>query len=93
MWCLAVTYEKLGRHADAEAELKKFQAAFGDAAAYQCATIYAQWGNTAKALEWLGRAVRLPDGGVEYVKTDPLMHPLRSDPHFQAIVRELKFPD
>jgi TolB-like protein/Tfp pilus assembly protein PilF len=93
MWCLAVTFEKLGRHADAEAELKKLQAAFGDASAYQCATIYAQWGDSAKAIEWLGRAVRLPDAGVVYVKTDPLMDPLRQDPRFQAIERELKFPD
>jgi tetratricopeptide (TPR) repeat protein len=88
-----VTFEKLGRHADAEAELKKLQAAFGDASAYQCATIYAQWGDSAKAIEWLGRAVRLPDAGVVYVKTDPLMDPLRQDPRFQAIERELKFPD
>jgi TolB-like protein/Flp pilus assembly protein TadD len=93
MWCLAVTFEKLGRHADAEAELKNLQAAFGDAAAYQCATIYAQWGNTAKAIEWLGRAVRLPDAGVVYVKTDPLMDPLRNEPRFQAIERELRFPN
>ena len=93
MWCLAVTFEKLGRHADAEAELKKLQAVFGDAAAYQCATIYAQWGDAAKAIEWLGRAVRLPDPGVVYVKTDPLMDPLRKEPRFQAIERELKFPD
>ena len=93
MWCLAVTLEKLGLHADAEAELKKLQAVFGDAAAYQCATIYAQWGDAAKAIEWLGRAVRLPDAGVVYVKTDPLMDPLRKEPRFQAIERELKFPD
>ena len=93
MWCLSATYEKLGRHADAEAELTKMQVAFGDASAYQNATIYAQWGNTAKALELLGRAVRLPDAGVVYVKTDPLMDPLRNDPRFQAIERELKFPD
>jgi TolB-like protein/Flp pilus assembly protein TadD len=41
-WCLAVVYEKLGRHADAEGELAKLKAALGDAAAYQYATIYAQ---------------------------------------------------
>jgi TolB-like protein/Tfp pilus assembly protein PilF len=93
MWCLSLTYQKLGRRADAEAELKKFQATFGDAAAYQCATIYAQWGNAGKALEWLGRGVRLPDAGVVYVKTDPLMDPLRKEPRFQAIERELRFPD
>jgi TolB-like protein/Tfp pilus assembly protein PilF len=93
LWCLALTYEKLGRHVDAEAELKKLQDTFGDASAYQCATIYAQWGNTAKALEWLVRAVRLPDPGVGHVKTDPLIDPLRKEPRFQAIERELKFPN
>ena len=93
VWCLALTYEKLGRHVDAEAELKKLQTAFGDASAYQCATIYAQWGNTGKALEWLARAVRLPDPGVGHVKTDPLMDPLREEPRFQAVERALKFPN
>ena len=85
-------YDKLGRHADAEAELAKMKAAGGDAAAYQYATIYAQWGNRAKALEWLETAWRLRDPGLERLKTDPLMDPLRQEPRFQAIERELKFP-
>jgi hypothetical protein len=50
-------------------------------------------GNTAKALEWLARAVRLPDLGVVYMKTDALMDPLRNEPRFRAIERELRFPD
>jgi len=91
--CLAVSYDKLGRHADADAELAKLKAAFGDAAAYQFATIDAQRGNRAKALEWLATALRLRDPGLIYVKTDPLMDPLRKEPRFQAIERELKFPD
>ena len=91
-WCLAVIYDKLGRHADAEAELAKMKAALGDAAAYQYATIYAQWGNRAKALEWLETALRLRDPGLENLKTDPLLDPLRKEPRFQAIERELKFP-
>jgi len=92
-WCLAVTYDKLGRHADAEAELKKLQAAYGDAAAYQYATIYAQWGNKAKALEWLPTSMRVPCGCLVKVKTDPLLDPLRREPRFQAIERALKFPE
>jgi tetratricopeptide (TPR) repeat protein len=90
--CLAVTYDKLGRHADAEAELSKLKVALGDASAYQYATIYAQWGNRAKAREWLETALRLGDPGLENVKTDPLLDPLRQEPRFQAIERELKFP-
>jgi TolB-like protein len=91
-WCLSVVYDKLGRHADAEAELVKLKATQGDAAAYQYATIYAQWGNRAKALEWLETALRLRDPGLEALKTDPLLDPLRQEPRFQAIERELKFP-
>jgi TolB-like protein/tetratricopeptide (TPR) repeat protein len=91
--CLAVLYYKLGRHADAEAELAKMKAALGDTAAYQYATIYAEWGDRAKALEWLETAWRLRDGGLEYLKTDPLLDPLRKEPRFQAVMRELKFPN
>jgi TolB-like protein/Tfp pilus assembly protein PilF len=90
--CLAVIYDKLGRHADAQAVLAKMKAALGDDFAYQYATIYAQWGNRAQALEWLETALRLRDSGLEYLKTDPLMDPLRQEPRFQAIERELKFP-
>jgi hypothetical protein len=68
-----VVYDKLGRHTDAEAELAKLKAAAGDAAAYQYATIYAQWGNTPKALESLETAFRLQDPGLVALKTDPLM--------------------
>jgi len=91
-WCLAVTYEKLGRHADAEAVLAKLRASNGDGPAYQYATIYAQWGKTTQALDWLEAALRLHDTGLVYLKTDPLIDPLRKEPRFQAIERALKFP-
>jgi TolB-like protein/Flp pilus assembly protein TadD len=92
--CLAVIYDKLRRHADAEAELSKMKASLGDGWGYQYATIYAQWGNRAKAVEWLETALRLspPDPGLGLLKTDPLLDPLRQEPRFQAIERELRFP-
>jgi len=92
-WCLAIVYDKLGQHADAEAVLGKLRGTLGDNAAYQYATIYAQWGNIAKALEWLDTAMRLRDPGLVYLKTDPLMDPLRKEPRFQGVMRELKFPE
>jgi TolB-like protein/Flp pilus assembly protein TadD len=92
-FCLELVYYKLGRHADAEATFTKVRAEVGDAAAYQYAEMYTQWGNTPRALEWLQTAVRLHDKGVRLLKRDPLMDPLRKEPRFQAVMRELKFPD
>jgi hypothetical protein len=65
----------------------------GDAAAYQYAGIYAQWGNTPKAIEWLETALRLRAPGLEALKTDPLMDPIRQEPRFQTVMWELKFPN
>ena len=73
--------------------LRKLRAEAGDVPAYQYAEIYAQWGNTAKALEWLDTAVRLQDAALSWLKRDPLLDPLRNEPRFQVIERKLKFPD
>jgi hypothetical protein len=90
--CLAMVYDKLGRHADAEAELEKFKAAYGDSDAYEYATIHAQWGDRVRALQSLDTAVRLRDPGLSNLKSDPLLDSLRKGPRFRAIERELKFP-
>ena len=90
---LAVVYHKLGHSADAEASLERVKAKWGDAAAYGYAEIYAQWGNASKALEWLETAVRLRDVDLQGLKVEPALDPLRKEPRFQAIERELKFPD
>jgi TolB-like protein/Tfp pilus assembly protein PilF len=91
--CLAMTYEKLGRRADAQGMLAKLKAALGDSAAYQYAEISAQWGDVAAGLDWLEKSLQLRDPGLGYLKTDPLLDPLRKDPRFQAIERQLKFPE
>jgi len=52
--CLAIVYDKLGRRADAEAELARYKA--GNPAEddwYQYAQIYAEWGDATKALSCL----------------------------------------
>jgi TolB-like protein/Tfp pilus assembly protein PilF len=90
--CLALAYHKLGRQADAETALARFRALEGNAGAFRNATIYAQWGNAPKALEWLEMALQLRDPQLIYLKTEPLLDPLRQEPRFKAIERELKFP-
>jgi TolB-like protein/tetratricopeptide (TPR) repeat protein len=91
--CLVMVYDKLGRHADAEAEFAKLRASDGDGGAYEYAQIYAQWGDLSHALSWLETAVRLRDPGLVVMKMDQLLDPLRNEPRFQAIERELKFPE
>jgi TolB-like protein len=90
--CLAVSYHKLGKQANAETILAALKAEEGDSMAYQYAEIYTQWGDTEKALTWLDAAMRLRDPGLSGLKTDPLLDPLRKEPRFQAVERELKFP-
>ena len=91
-FCLAVTYDKLGRHPDAEKMLAKLRASQGDTAATQFAMIYAQWGDTKRALDWLETAMRLHSSDMLSVKTAFPYDPLRKEPRFQAIERELRFP-
>jgi TolB-like protein/Flp pilus assembly protein TadD len=90
--CLALTYHRLARYADAEAQLTKLKAAAARWA-YPCARIYAQWGNPSQALEYLESALRLRNPDLRRLKADPLMDPLRKEPRFQAIERALKFPN
>jgi eukaryotic-like serine/threonine-protein kinase len=90
--CLAISYQKLGRLADAESMLKTLQTWYGDRGAYQYAEIYSQWGNKSKALAWLEKAMRLHDSGLASLKVDQLLDPLRDEPRFQAIQHALKFP-
>lgn len=88
-----MVYDKLGRHADAQTELAKSVAKWGESAAVDYADVYAQWGNTTKALECLDTAMRLRHPELIQLKTDPLLDPLRKEPRFRAIERALKFPE
>ena len=88
-----MVYEKLGRHAEARQNFSRLQAESGDSAAVFYAMIYAQWGETARALDWLDTAMRHRDPYLIRVRQSPLFDPLRKEPRFQAIQSELKFPN
>ncbi len=91
--CLAIIYDKLGRHSDARAQVVTIRSSAKEAGAYLYAEIYAQWGKPAEALDWLDAAVRLRSPWLAGLKKDPLLDPLRQEPRFQAVMRELRFPD
>jgi tetratricopeptide (TPR) repeat protein len=91
-YCLTLVYHKLGRHAESETLLRKMQSANGDDGAMTYACVYAQWGDKAKALEWLETAMRTRNAGLSDLKASPELDPLREEPRFQAIERALNFP-
>jgi TolB-like protein/DNA-binding winged helix-turn-helix (wHTH) protein len=90
--CMPLIYEKLGQHETAQAALAALIAEQGDYSSYQYAEIYAQWGQPDQAIDWLDTGARVYDPGMESVKTDTLLDPIRSHPRFQELVRSLNFP-
>src|SRR5262249_30634817 len=90
--CMPLIYEKLGQRAAAEAALRAAIEAQGDGSAYQYDQTYAQWGQLEKALDWLEVGLRVRDPGMESLKTDAFLDPLREFPRFRKIQEALRFP-
>jgi TolB-like protein/Tfp pilus assembly protein PilF len=90
--CLALVYHALGRQGDGERELEKLRGIDEDHSAYTCATIYAQWGNKAEALRWLAKAVQLLDPGLQSLRVNWMLDPIRNEPEFKAIEARMNFP-
>jgi TolB-like protein/tetratricopeptide (TPR) repeat protein len=90
--CFALVYQKLGRHSDAKESMAQLRAKFADNAAVFYAMIYGQWGDKAEALKWLDVAMRQRDPYLIKLRMNGLFDPLRNEPRYQAVERELKFP-
>jgi len=59
---------------------------------YEVALIHAGLGEKDQAFEWLGRAYEEHDQGLIFLRVDPSLDPLRSDPRFQDLLRRMNFP-
>ncbi len=63
-----------------------------DTLAYQIAEVYAVRGETDKAFEWLQISYDNHDTGTLAILVDPLLHGLRDDPRYKALVAKMNFP-
>jgi TolB-like protein len=87
-------YARMGREAEAREmifELQKHVQNTG-IGRYEIALVYAGLGEKDEAFAWLEKSFAARDKGLIYLKIDPPLDPLRSDPRFQDLVRRVGLP-
>jgi serine/threonine protein kinase/Tfp pilus assembly protein PilF len=60
--------------------------------AWDAAGNYILAGDTARALDWLEKAIAQHDPNAPFANCLPIWDPVRSDPRFQALLRKMNFP-
>ena len=89
---LALAYHALGRMKEADAAHGELLEKDKEIAAFQIAEVHAFRGERDKAFEWLGRAYAQRDGGLLWVKGDPLLKSLESDSRHTAFLKKMRLP-
>lgn len=59
---------------------------------YEIAFIYAGLGDKDQAFKWLNSAFETRDKGITFLKVDPCLDPIRSDPRFKSLLARAGFP-
>ena len=85
---IAIAKHKLGDAAGSDAALAKLVSDFDDSA-YQQAEVHAQLGNLPEALSRLEASYAARDPGLLWIRNDPLLDPLRSQPRFKDLLSRL----
>ena len=75
-----------------DAILADYIAKYHAESAYQIAEIYAFRGEPDHAFEWLERASAQRDSGLVFIKGDPALKNLRSDPRYTALLNKMRLP-
>jgi serine/threonine-protein kinase len=83
-----------GRKADAEEALRNLLAISRTRYVnpFEIGLIYIGLGQSEEAFQWLNRAYKERSDLVVYLRVDPRLDPVRSDPRFQEMVRRMNFP-
>ena len=91
---LGNTYARAGRVREARECLRqlKQRSDVETVGTYGIAIIHAGLGEKDQAFEWLEKAYEVRDQGMSFLKVDPDLDPLRSDPRFQDLLRRMNFP-
>lgn len=85
----AILLRRLGDGPGADAAFKALKADGDSVTLYQQAQVYAQWGDADHAVAALAAAYKSGDSGIVLMKSDAMMDPLRADPRFTQLIKQL----
>jgi TolB-like protein/Flp pilus assembly protein TadD len=87
-------YALAGRRSQALKVLRRLEELSGRKyiSAYDIALIHVGLGDTERAMQWLERAYQERSDGLVFLKVDPRLDRLRSDPRFVSLVRRVGLP-
>jgi TolB-like protein len=87
-------YARWGKEAEARAIIPRLQEHIrkNGIGTYEVGLVYAGLGEKDSAFEWLEKASVVRDKGLTFLKIDPCLDPLRSDPRFQDLLRRVGLP-
>ena len=88
----ALIAARRGDRIGAYEQIAKIRTNAADEASVQYAQIYAQLGDLDRAFAALDKAVEIRDPGLQLLKRDPFLDPIRPDTRYGALLRRLKFP-
>ncbi|HEV1995053.1 MAG TPA: tetratricopeptide repeat protein, partial [Candidatus Acidoferrum sp.] len=60
---------------------------------YDLARLFALLGKNNETVHWLQKSLADHEGGIVWVKSDPIFDSLHSDPDFQTLVKKMNFPE
>ena len=84
---------KLGNQVAAEAARQELWDLYGEAASYQQAQVYAEWGQLDEAVTWLERAYAVRDPGLPQMKVEPAFASIREHPGFISLLKKMNLAD
>ena len=90
---MAIAQRAAGNLDEAASAQQKLLEEYGDLAAYQQAQIFASWGETDTALDWLERAYEQRDPGILNIKPDMAFVTLSEHPRFTSILQKMNLAD
>lgn len=88
----AIVAARTGDAAGAERMMAQIRQLAGATYGFQYCQIYAQLGDVDRAFAELDNAIKAKDSGLIYLKRDPFLDPIRNDPRYAALLRQLNFP-